>query len=223
LGVGHDSDSLLRVLLAADETRLEFEEARNQAVSGNQINSRFCPFCSLYYQRHPNPQMSQNRKPRGIYATENGHLKLQEAKAADRDEDGQPLTFERIALKAGVNERTVRRLFNKDGVDRDSGFAICKALGLEPTKILELNPPSEEPDRIGQKNISDELAEIRLHCCDKVQRNYSQIELFNRKQIGVDQLYVDVYVLEDLESVCKCWLSSFGFPSSSIFCQPSEH
>lgn len=99
--------------------------------------------------------MSQNRKPRGIYATENGHLKLQEAKAAGRDEDGKPLTFEKIALKAGVNERTVRRLFNQeDGVDRDSGFAICKALGLEPTEILELDPPLEEPDRTGQKRIN---------------------------------------------------------------------
>jgi hypothetical protein len=28
----------------ADETRLEFEEARSQAVSGSQINTRFCPF-----------------------------------------------------------------------------------------------------------------------------------------------------------------------------------
>jgi DNA-binding Xre family transcriptional regulator len=91
--------------------------------------------------------MSQNRKPRGICATENGYLKLQEAKSAGRDEDGQPLTFEKIALKAGVNERTVRRLFNRDGIDKDSGFAICEALGLKPTEILELNPRSEEPDR----------------------------------------------------------------------------
>ncbi|MBD1838908.1 NACHT domain-containing protein [Coleofasciculus sp. FACHB-501] len=55
-----------------------------------------------------------------------------------------------------------------------------------------------ETSRNGQADIDALVQQVRSRCCDKVQRNYSKIELFNRKQVGVDQLYVDVYVLEDL-------------------------
>jgi predicted NACHT family NTPase len=42
--------------------------------------------------------------------------------------------------------------------------------------------------------------QVRSHCCDKIQHLYSKIQLLNRQQIDIDQLYVDVYVLEKLAS-----------------------
>lgn len=44
--------------------------------------------------------MSQTRKPRSVPATEDGLKKLQQAKADGRNDDGKPLTYERIADKA---------------------------------------------------------------------------------------------------------------------------
>ncbi|MBD2745035.1 hypothetical protein [Coleofasciculus sp. FACHB-1120] len=49
-----------------------------------------------------------------------------------------------------------------------------------------------ETSRNGQADIDALVQQVRSRCCDKVRRNYSKIELFNRKQVGVDQLYVDV-------------------------------
>ncbi|MEQ9482349.1 hypothetical protein [Coleofasciculus sp. F4-SAH-05] len=81
--------------------------------------------------------MAQTRKPRGIPATQEGLEKLRQAKAAGRDENGQPLTYERIAQKAGVDVKTVKRFFGGKGVDRDSAIAIVEALGLEITEIVD--------------------------------------------------------------------------------------
>ena len=95
--------------------------------------------------------MSQNRKPRGVHAKEDGCLKLAEAKSAGQDEDGQRLTYDKIALEARVDAKTVRRLFKGEAVDIESAILICKALGLEVSEIVDLNPSAEEPDKNGQK------------------------------------------------------------------------
>jgi hypothetical protein len=100
--------------------------------------------------------MSQRRKPRGVRATQEGRQKLQQAKAAGRDEDGNPLTYERIAEKAKVDKKTVERFFRGEAKDRDSIIAIVQALGLEITEVVdpnELNPPVQTCDEINWHEV----------------------------------------------------------------------
>ncbi|MBW4549202.1 MAG: NACHT domain-containing protein [Symplocastrum torsivum CPER-KK1] len=95
--------------------------------------------------------MSQTRKPRSVRATEEGRYKLQQAKAAGRDDDGKPLTYERIAERARVDKKTVERFFRGEAKDRDSVVAIVQALGLEITEVVdpkEWNPPQQTSDAI---------------------------------------------------------------------------
>ncbi|MEA5488641.1 MULTISPECIES: tetratricopeptide repeat protein [Pseudanabaena] len=84
------------------------------------------------------------QRTRGIAATVAGLQKLREVKAAGK-EDGTRLTYEGIAdrisqnSQASVDPRTVRRFFNGEGIDRDYVLAICAALGLEVTEIVDPN------------------------------------------------------------------------------------
>ncbi|NCR13271.1 MAG: hypothetical protein GPJ24_10455 [Microcystis aeruginosa SX13-11] len=84
------------------------------------------------------------QRTRGITATVAGLQKLREVKAAG-GKDGTRLTFEGIAdriprnAQAPDRSRTVRRFFNGEGIDRDYVLAICKALGLEVTEIVDPN------------------------------------------------------------------------------------
>ena len=81
---------------------------------------------------------------RGIAATVAGLQKLREVKAVGT-EDGTRLTYEGIAgrilrsSQTSVDQRTVRRFFNGERIDRDSVTAICMALGLEVTEIVDPN------------------------------------------------------------------------------------
>jgi HEAT repeat protein/energy-coupling factor transporter ATP-binding protein EcfA2/transcriptional regulator with XRE-family HTH domain len=82
--------------------------------------------------------MSKERKQRGILATPTGKQKLQEAKANGRNELGRLLTYDNIAEKAGVVKRTVERFIRGvQAVDRDKAYAICTALGLEITDVVD--------------------------------------------------------------------------------------
>ncbi|MEA5534487.1 autoinducer binding domain-containing protein [Crocosphaera sp. XPORK-15E] len=84
------------------------------------------------------------QRTRGITATVAGLQKLREVKASG-GKDGTRLTFEGIAdrisrnAQTSVDTSTVRRFFNGKGMDRDSILAICRALGLEVTEIVDPN------------------------------------------------------------------------------------
>jgi tetratricopeptide (TPR) repeat protein len=84
------------------------------------------------------------QRNRGIAATVAGLQKLREVKAAG-EADGTRLTYEGIAdriswnSQASVDPRTVRRFFKGEGIDRDYVLAICKALGVEVTEIVDPN------------------------------------------------------------------------------------
>jgi len=82
--------------------------------------------------------MSKERKQRGILATPTGKQKLQEAKANGRNELGKKLTYDNIAEKAVVDKKTVERFMRRlQLIDRDNALAICQALGLEITDVVD--------------------------------------------------------------------------------------
>ncbi|NCS16802.1 MAG: NACHT domain-containing protein [Microcystis aeruginosa G13-12] len=82
--------------------------------------------------------MPKERKQRGILATSTGKQRLQQAKANGRNKLGRLLTYDNIAEKAEVDKRTVERFMKGiQAVDRDKAYAICTALGLEITDVVD--------------------------------------------------------------------------------------
>jgi predicted NACHT family NTPase len=55
----------------------------------------------------------------------------------------------------------------------------------------------------------DPITEVRARVCQKIQEQHSKIRLLNLNEIGVDQLYVDVWVLQRLSSSLQVRLESF--------------
>lgn len=49
-------------------------------------------------------------------------------------------------------------------------------------------------------SVDELVQQVRSHCCSKILNLYSKIQLLNRQQVDVDQLYLDVYLLEKLSN-----------------------
>src|SRR6476646_296629 len=113
-------------------------------------------------------------------------------------------TQKALQEELGVSRQPIGNFFNGRTVARYIFIEICEQLNLDWQDIAELDQ-DEEPKTLEKEpkessDIDDLVRKGRSHCCDKVQRNHSKIQLLNRKQIDVDHLYVDVYLLEDISS-----------------------
>lgn len=116
------------------------------------------------------------RQPRSVRATQEGLQKLQQAKAAKRNDKGKPWTYFDVATAAEVDEKTVQRFFRGKAKDRNYAIAIVKALGLEITEIVdpkELNPPVQTYDEINWREV-----------CGKVLAQQREKQLFRRSITG---------------------------------------
>lgn len=104
----------------------------------------------------------------------------------------------------GMSRGTIYKFLKGEPVQRKEFHEICKKLELEWKEVADLpginQPESAEKEQDSGTDIDELVREVRSRCCDKVQHLYSKIQLLNRQQIDVDQLYVDVYVLEKLSS-----------------------
>jgi tetratricopeptide (TPR) repeat protein len=76
--------------------------------------------------------MRQERKPRGIGATEEGIERLEKAKAA------KGWTYLKIAEAAEVSEKSVKNVFGRRCVDKDTASKVAKALELSIEDIVAL-------------------------------------------------------------------------------------
>jgi predicted NACHT family NTPase len=105
-----------------------------------------------------------------------------------------------LAAQLQMSRTTINKFFKGEPVEQKKFRAICKKLKLILEEVANLPKKFEsEPFEQNQDNNGDldELVqEVRSRCCDKIQDQYSKIQLLNRQQIDVDKLYVDVYVLE---------------------------
>jgi GTPase SAR1 family protein/Tfp pilus assembly protein PilP len=100
--------------------------------------------------------MSQTRKPRGVRATREGLQKLQQAKAAKRNDKGKPWTYFDVATAAEVDEKTVQRFFRGEAKDRNYAIAITNALNLEITEVVdpkEWNPVEQTAGAINWRDV----------------------------------------------------------------------
>jgi predicted NACHT family NTPase len=109
-----------------------------------------------------------------------------------------------LAERANISFSTVKRLFRGEPISREAFHNICKVLELTWEEIAELPKDlaadSDEPKLDSHLDLEVLAQQVRSHCCDKIQHLYSKIQLLNRQQIDIDQLYVDVHVLEKLAS-----------------------
>lgn len=91
-------------------------------------------------------------RDRGIPATPDGIAKLKNAKNTGKDDNGKRWIFRSIAEKADIqSEKTVERFFKGKGIDKGNAYAICQALNLEITEIVdrhEWSPPSPPATQI---------------------------------------------------------------------------
>ncbi|EGJ35370.1 MULTISPECIES: phycobilisome protein [Moorena] len=102
--------------------------------------------------------MSKQRKPRGVSASPEGIRRLNQAKATETDDEGQSLTFDRLAERAeNISDRTVKRFFSGKPVDRGYAIAIIEALGLKPEDVLSPEElfVSESIEQIQAKDTGD--------------------------------------------------------------------
>ena len=91
-------------------------------------------------------------RDRGIPATPDGIAKLNNAKNTGKDDNGKGWIFRSIAEKADIqSHKTVERFFKGKGIDKGNAYAICQALNLEITEIVdrhEWSPPSPPATQI---------------------------------------------------------------------------
>jgi hypothetical protein len=80
--------------------------------------------------------MNQKRRRRTVRLSKGGIEQLEQAKDKGRDDEGKPLTFESIADKAKVSDKTVKRFFRGEAVDPGNADAIIEALGLKKEEVL---------------------------------------------------------------------------------------
>jgi hypothetical protein len=80
--------------------------------------------------------MNQKRRRRTVRLSKGGIEQLEQAKDKGRDHEGKPLTFESIAEKAKVSDKTVKRFFRGEAVDPGYADAIIEALGLRKEEVL---------------------------------------------------------------------------------------
>ncbi|MEM9216400.1 MAG: NACHT domain-containing protein [Cyanobacteria bacterium P01_F01_bin.150] len=103
----------------------------------------------------------------------------------------------------GMSSTTVNAFFNQKPVDESSFHKICLSLRLNWKQVSSANLDSDVlNDQSSTQEQSEEglLMQVQQHCRQKILEQHSRMRLLSGKEIGVDQLYVDVWVLKKPES-----------------------
>ena len=106
---------------------------------------------------------------------------------------------DKLIEAVGVQVATVKKFRSGKAVEKKNFVKFCQALGLDWEQVAELGSPPAP--NFGDAEPSSELAiidneqKIRQHCREKILQNHSKIRLLSGQEIGVDQLYVDVSLL----------------------------
>ena len=133
-------------------------------------------------------------RDRGIPATPDGIAKLKNAKNTGKDDNGKPWTFPSIAEKADIqSHKTVGRFFKGEGVDKGNAYAICQALNLEITEIVdrhEWSPPSPPATQIDWRETCRAAAQAKRQAANTFFAND-----LGRK-IDLDEIHVPLGLIE---------------------------
>lgn len=87
-----------------------------------------------------------------------------------------------------MSRTTVTNFFNQQPVREAEFRKICLALRLNWQEVSAVEAIASNED--------DWIEEVRSRCCEKILYQHGTIQLLNQTEIGVDQLYVDVWLLD---------------------------
>jgi hypothetical protein len=111
----------------------------------------------------------------------------------------------KLAKHVKLSRTTITKFFKAQPLGESSVRKICLALRLNWQQVSSVEPlpdsPNAQPSDLVLPNQADEvlLEEIRECCRHKIMAHHSQMRLLSGAEIGVDQLYVDVWLLEKPE------------------------
>ena len=122
-------------------------------------------------------------RPRKLALTLTGWIKANDALNLHFEGNKSELT-----KHLEMSRTTVTAFFNQKPV-REAGFRkICLALRLNWQEVSAVE--------VIATNEDDWVEEVRSRCCEKILYQHGTIRLLNDAEIGVDQLYVDVWLLD---------------------------
>ncbi|MBD1871661.1 NACHT domain-containing protein [Cyanobacteria bacterium FACHB-471] len=110
-----------------------------------------------------------------------------------------------LAKRLKMSRTTITAFFKLEPVREAEFRKICSALRLnwqEVSGVKAIAPPSQtgEADQAIASSVEDNhidalIPQVREHCRQKILNQHSRMRLLSGEEIGVDQLYVDVWVL----------------------------
>lgn len=109
----------------------------------------------------------------------------------------------KLSNHVDMSRTTITNFFNQKPVGDSSFRKICLALRLNWQQVSSVDPPedssNDQPSGLTQSNEAL-IRQVREHCRQKILERHSRMRLLSGEEIGVDQLYVDVWLLGKPES-----------------------
>ncbi|MDA0269198.1 MAG: NACHT domain-containing protein, partial [Cyanobacteria bacterium] len=109
----------------------------------------------------------------------------------------------KLAGHVRISRTIVTNFFNEKSVGESSFRKICLALRLNWQDISSVDLPSDsssEQPSVLTESGEDLLEHIKERCRQKILDQHSRMRLLSGEEVGVDQLYVDVWLLNKPES-----------------------
>ncbi|MEH2000058.1 MAG: NACHT domain-containing protein [Nostoc sp.] len=138
--------------------------------------------------------MGETRYRNSVQVNEQGKEKLQEAKAAKRNYDGNLWTDLDTATEAGVSEKTVERFFSGITVRSKSAIAIAKALDLELTDLIDAKATTPPPEILATLINWREVCSTMLEPHRRISSNFLMQDECARKD--KEQIYVPLALVQ---------------------------
>ncbi|MEO1762856.1 MAG: NACHT domain-containing protein, partial [Cyanobacteria bacterium J06629_18] len=135
---------------------------------------------------------------RGIKASKEGIAKAKQALTRNN------LNQSALAKELGFSRSTVTNFFREIAIERSNFEEICKRLGLECQEIVDIlvnEDDKNEQFNVSAKSSSEDIntlvRKLRSQFSDKIQNQCGWIRMLDVDwQVGVDNIYIDVNVLE---------------------------
>lgn len=177
-------------------TRVDLGIATHQTNKGHILKSPLLPF---FGKREDNSMPNAiplktlfagfSPMSQGVHATAEGIVRLKEAQATQKDDEGRPLTYERISEKSGVSDKTVKRFFKGENVRLTSVFAIIDVLGLKREDVL---PPEDS-------FVSKAIGDIEEKRTENPERAHELVEALEKELLNLKRQ-------EQVSSIARDWL-----------------
>jgi len=103
----------------------------------------------------------------------------------------------KLTAHARMSHTTITAFFNQKPVREAEFRKICSALQLtwQEVSTVQALPAERFANALQPENKTDSFQQVREHCRQKILSLHSRMRLLSGEEIGVDQLYVDVWLL----------------------------